>query len=503
MLRLYSNIYNLLLYLYPAGFRAKFGDEMRIVFNYTTTEARGYGWLPLVVVLIRELLDLPHCLLSEYRLVFQRREARMSNWVGLDNLLDEQFDIDEDAQPPATWKEMILVAVPFILPTLFLSIPQLLVVTGLASWESRFLSNLQTILGVSIVLFLLGGLIIAWRAKWPRWSASWYLFFGALIISPLLYLASLFEDVSRAADVFSEFAAFFLLPVVIAWFLYRVTRLDPIKGLLAVLPLLVLIWTLNMEFVPDQIEAPITMASFIIAALAAAALLRLSNWRIGLWLVILVIALIGLLYSYAGIYHGGSLPFSVPYPNPEEVLKNFMPQFLAVSTLVLGPLLAVSFRSIGLHSGLRGLISYRFVLLGMLFILASMMANFFLVSDSRVSDLRETGYFWLNLMFICGLLCYLAAVLILGQAFLRQQPMRAWLEYSLLSLLTLMLPVVLMMPLMGMINPNINELAGFGWIYSLPLTLIALLGFAWLLLAGWLVTHHNQRNGSHGEVQTA
>jgi hypothetical protein len=311
----------------------------------------------------------------------------------------------------------------------------------------------------------------------------------------------LFEDVSRAADVFSEFAAFFLLPVVIAWFLYRVTRLDPIKGLLTVLPLLVLIWTINMEFVPDQIEVPITMTSMIVASLAAAALLRLSNWRIGLWLVILVIALVGLLYSYAGIYHGGSLPFSAPYPNPVEVLKNFMPQFLAVSTLVLGPLLAVSFRGIGLHSGLRGLISYRLVLLGMLFILASVLANYFMLSDSRVQNLRQYGYYWLNLMFISGLLCYLVAVLFLGLAFLRRQPLRGLWEYSLLALLTLFLPIVLMMPVMRIFNLNFDALAAIRWIYTLPLILIALLGFAWLLLAGWLVTHHSHGNESPGELQ--
>ena len=135
----------------------------------------------------------------------------MSNWIGLDTLLDEQFDTDEDPLPAASRNEMILVGVPFILLILFLSIPQMLVVTGLTTWDSHALSILQIVIGVSVVLLLLSCLVIAWRAGWPRWAASWYIFFGAIFISPLIYLSNLYEDVSRAADVFNEAAAFLLL----------------------------------------------------------------------------------------------------------------------------------------------------------------------------------------------------------------------------------------------------------------------------------------------------
>ena len=77
-----------------------------------------------------------------------------------------------------------------------------------------------------------------------------------------------------------------------------------------------------------------------------------------------------------------------------------MPQFLAVASIVLGPFLAASFRGIGHHCGLTGQISYRFVLFGMLLILASVLANYFLMSDSRVHDLAVIGNFWSNLTFI-------------------------------------------------------------------------------------------------------
>jgi hypothetical protein len=60
-----------------------------------------------------------------------------------------------------------------------------------------------------------------------------------------------------------------------------------------------------------------------------------------------------------------------------------------------------------------------------------------------------------------------------------------------------------MMPLMRIFKLNFNALDPFAWFYSFPSTLITFLGFAWLLLSGWLVSHQNPRNGSPGEIQLA
>jgi hypothetical protein len=426
---------------------------------------------------------------------FQQWEGNM----GLESLLDRQFNAGS-TPPLPTRGETILVMVPFL--TLFtLSAPQLLVLSGAVTWESQVISILQVVIGIAVVLLLLGGLIYAWRVNWPRWSASWYFFFSLLFIGPLIYLSTIYEDVSLAADTFSEFAAFLLIPLVIALLLYWVTRLDPIKGLLAVLPVVLLIWMPNMEFVPDQIEVPITMLSLVIAAVGAAAIIRLGDWRISLWLAILVAGLVGLLYSYAGIYHGGSLPHSAPAPGLLEVLKNFIPQFLAAATIILGPFLAVSFRSIGRHSGLTGRISYHLALIGVFVILACALANFFQLSDSRVQELRGSTNLWLNELFLFGLLCYLVAVVILGGAYLRKRPVRGWLEYALLALLTLLLPAILMMPVMQIFITYFDAINSFAWIYSFPLVFNTLIGLAWLLLAGWLVTHHNQQNTSPTNLQ--
>lgn len=495
--RLLSWVYAALLNLFPKEYRHKFGDEPQEVFKLLMEDAHHQGSFAVLSLGMREIIAVLRSLLEEYWRVFEQREGNM----GLDNLLDWQFSAAERASPQPTRREIILVMAPFLILLFILSIPQLLLLSGAATRDAYTISIVQAIVGGSMPLLLLGSLIYAWRTKWPRWSATWYLPFCLLLMFPIVYLSTLFEDVSMLADIFSEFAAYFLLPMIIALLLYWVTRLDPIKGLLAVLPIVTFIWTPNMEFVPDQVEIPISILSMVFAAAGAVAILKLGDWRSGLRLTILVAALIGLPHSYAGIYLGGSLPSSAADPSILEVMKNFIPQFLAVSTIILGPFLAVSFRSIGRFSGLTGRISYHLILFGMFLMLVSVLANFFQMADSRVQSLRVSANLMLSELFLFGLAFYLIAVVLLGGAYLRRGPMRGWLEYTLLSLLTLLLPAVLMMPVMQPFSTYLLALNTFAWIYSLPLTVITSLGFTWLILAGWLVTHHNQQNNTPRKLQ--
>lgn len=493
--RLLSWVFARLLNLFPREYRHQFGDELQVVFNLVMEDAQRQRHMVLRRG-IREVLDILGSLLREHWRAIQMWEVNM----GLDHLLDQQFSTVVNSTTPPTRREKIFVMVPFLALLISTSVPRLLVLAGIVTWESQIISVLQVIFNVILALLLLGGFLYSWRTNWSRSSASWFIFFVLLFIMPPVYLITLFEDVSRFADLFTEFFGFFLLPLIIAFFLYWVTRQDPFKGLLAALPVAVFIWTPNMEFVPDQIEVPIFMVSMAVAAWGAVAILELGNWRIGLWIVILITALVGLLYSYAGIYHGGSLPFSAPGPNPLEVLKSYIPQFLAVSTIVLGPFLAVSFRSIGHHSGLTGRISYHLALFGLLLILVSVLANYPPMSDLRMRNFLGSIYLWLNELFLMGFFCYLVAVIILGFAFLSHHPMRAWLEYSLLALLTLFLPAVLMMPVMQQFRRYFDALEPFRRIYSFPLVSLAFLGITWLLLAGWLVTHHDKQDTSSANL---
>ncbi|MGD9094196.1 MAG: hypothetical protein PVF74_15215, partial [Anaerolineales bacterium] len=398
------------------------------------------------------------------------------------------------------WREVILGVVPFFLGMMIMSVPQLVVEAGWASWESGILSYSQNIFGVIILLLSFGVLIYAWRTDWPRWTGTWHFLFIILVVFPFIFLSTQFEDESRVADVFSEFAAVFVLPLLIAWVLYLVVRHDPVRTLLVVIPIVMLIWQPNMEFVPDQIEAPITIVSLFLAALTTIALLRWVVWRAGLWLVILLNAVVGLQFAYAGIYHGGSLPFIASGPSPLEVLKNFIPQFLAVSAIILGPFLAASFRAIGRKSGAAGKLGYHLVLLGMLLVFAGTLANFFMIWDNRLSIYRQTLDSWFTVVFILGLFCYISGVIFLRQAALNYFILPHWLDYFLLLILTLFLPLVLMMPVLDIFTHHSDPLLIFGVLSKGSVFMLNTIGLIWFLLSIWLITHRRRRNSDVGQV---
>jgi hypothetical protein len=373
-----------------------------------------------------------------------------------------------------------------------MSIPQLVVVAGWATWDAAYLPTTLNALGVMVLIVTLGVMIYAWRAGWPRWTATWYLLFMILAFSPLMLLSSYFEDSSLMADVFSELLAALILPLIIACVLYLVVRHDPIKALLAVTPIVVLIWQPNMEFVPDQIEAPINITSLFLAGLTTVTLIRWVQWRPGLWLVVLLNAVVGMMFAYAGIYHGGTLPYVAPGPSFMEVLKNFIPQFLAVSTIILGPFLAASFRCIGRNSGTKGNYGYHLVLLGMLLVLAGSLANFFIVWDDRLFIYKQTLEFWFTLTFILGLICYVAGTILLGQAAVQRNNLLGWLDYALLVIQTIYLPIVLLMPVIDMFSHKKDPLLLFDNISSQSPILLNALGLAWLFLTVWLITNRRR-----------
>ena len=113
-----------------------------------------------------------------------------------------------------------------------------------------------------------------------------------------------------------------------------------LKGILAALPVMGMTWFLHQEFVRDDLEGTITLASWLLVAVSAVLILRLNDLKAGVLLALGTNILIGLAYAYEGIYFGGTLNFDAPGANWIQVLRSFLPQWVAISTLVLGPLLA-------------------------------------------------------------------------------------------------------------------------------------------------------------------
>ncbi len=269
---------------------------------------------------------------------------------------DEQgaHPLMERKTPAAGWGEVILAALPFLLILLGEGLPMLLVEAGLLTWEDAGMRFLSTALTVVLVACLLVVFVLAWRRRWPAWSATWYLVF---CVPPLLLtvgLVSWLEQGQLEFNINQDAFIYIWMPLFVAVLLYAVSRLHPLRGLLAALPVIYLLWIPNMEFVADSIEIAITVTAILLVCLAIAFVLRRDDWRSGLYAILAMNLAVGALYAYAGIYHGGTLPSdaSGPFgPNPVEVVRSLIPQYLATSAILLGPLFAWRFRQTGLAGG--------------------------------------------------------------------------------------------------------------------------------------------------------
>jgi hypothetical protein len=226
----------------------------------------------------------------------------------------------------------------------------------------------------------------------------------------------------------------------------------------------------------------------LMLALAAMVAVRIGDWKMALWLFLATNFAVGFEFAYVGIYHGGTLPFSAAGPSLGEVVKSFIPAYLATSTLFLGPLLARRFREIGLRIGERGAIAYRLVLAGLLLMLAINLAGVSIgTNDSYLSGLVTSSSI-LNGFLLLAYALFLVGLVLLYRAARQNDALPDWIEALLLAVLPLGLPLVLVMPVVfGSIRP-INQVYGIPAMFYLPRLVPMIAGVAWLLLTTWLVS---------------
>ena len=478
-------VYAGLLRLYPAQFRREFGEEMQSVFAEALDACRLRGPGARLRLLGRELRNLPRNLLREWRDRegdMQRSDAKPMRRG------DSTWSSGRRASTPG-WDQAFLGALPFVMILIVDALPKLLVRAGVSGRESAGTQVLNVVLaalwGGTFVL----ALVLAWRRGWPLWSAIWYLFFAALPLGLLSWLLS-FALPGQVSSQLSEIEVYLVIPLSIAGLLYWVTRLDRLRGSLAALPVLYVLWLPNMEqtpnhIIPLHIEIVIKAASIALISLTIMLIIRYGDWRTGLWAILATILAVGLQFSYAGIYYGGTLPFTAPGPNPIEVLRSFIPQYLVAGAIILGPRLAWMFRQTGRRSGVSGKVGYHLALLGLLVIMAANLA-------SLMSGLNNyTGYGWLS--YTLGRSIYLAlGGYILGLAMLywgarRSGALLDLVEMVLLAILPVALPLTFALPFITSTSP-VSYVYGIPLLWDLPQSLVLGAGLVWLALAAWLVT---------------
>jgi hypothetical protein len=402
---------------------------------------------------------------------------------------EQGVDLIKGRTPAASWGEVILAALPFLLIMPARGLPMLLVKLGLLTWEDAGMRILNTTLIVVLVACLLAIFILAWRRKWPGWSATWYLFF---CIPPLLLVVGLLNLLTQGQlelTISQDVVMYIGFPLFVAVLLYAVTRLDPLRGLLAALPVIYLLWTPNMEFVPDSIELPIEIASILLVCLAVAFALRRGDWRQGLYAILAMNLVVGAMYSYAGIYYGGTLPFVASGPDLVEVLRSLIPQYLATSAILLGPLFAWKFRQMGLAGGRGGKTAYHLVLAGLLLVIMANLVGLMrtLQVDSPGSSASDSMW----LVIILGLGIYLAGVVWLYRYETFPRTASGWAQGSLLALLPLGIPVMFMLPFISWKWP-VSNVYGIPLLWVLPHAVSLSLGLVWLGLSVWVITRRGE-----------
>jgi hypothetical protein len=434
-----QRFYALILRLYPPDFQREFGAEMQEVFQAASRQEQSRGFWFSLAYFLKELLDLPSSLLGQYGWTLFSKEKRMSGALGLEaNPGGMTGSLGFSDPQPSSWKELLLAALPF-LAMAYTGLTTLLYGLGVVSRKASFISVLSVVLGIGMLLVALGTFVYAWRKKFPRWSAAWYGFWLVAALLPLLLLTNLWDP--------PQFFYIVVQPLLwggillgLAWFLYRLSCRDAVKGILAALPAMGLTWTYFQEFVRDDLEGAIALTSWLLIALAAVAIVRLNTLKAGVLLALGVNFIIGLAYAYEGIYFGGTLDFDAPGANWIQVLRTFFPHWVGISTLIIGPLLARRYRELGYRLQPAGLILYRLVLAGLLLMLAANLANTLVYTTDDLRHQLQNEDQVLNSIAWAGLAAFLVGMLFLSRKVIQEKAAGGIQRLWLLGIFSVLLP---------------------------------------------------------------
>jgi len=261
--------------------------------------------------------------------------------------LSKSNGIRIEERHPGAWGAAFLAGLPHLLMGLLICLGRLSV------FDVYQTSNtIPVIIGVALALLVAAMLILAWRRRWPLWSASWYLY-GAWVTMAVLSLAIESLDLR---DSWRYTNALF-----VGWILFCITGYFAIlsrsnlHGLLSVAFLFPLLGVMMLEFIPNPIEGWLALGVGLLAALAAGAIVRVGELRPALVLVFGLNLVSGLAWAYISEYKMEDLPAGIPAHLPK--FSNFLELLALYSLFGLG-VLALPFILRGLwHYGKRKLSS--------------------------------------------------------------------------------------------------------------------------------------------------
>jgi hypothetical protein len=360
-------VYRLVLSLYPPPFRARFGEEMEEVFLAGLEEARQRGRL--AEFLLGEALRLPGSLADVYLWAMRSPGVQqMALPGGGGGVTGGAGD---------GWGPSLMGGLPHLIIGLLIVVSSLL-----TEWLAVDTNLLSLLLFGAFFLLGLGVLVYNIRKGWKRWSASWLFYLLMIAIIFLSYVLNLLMKPDQGNWLYEVQTT--IIPLVIAYLLYKMACAERVSGLLAALPITGLMWFFFEEFVPEVPKLLATGWMFLVVFSAAVLILRTPRFAAALGLALLVPALSGLPFATLGVYLGGTLPFSQPGPSPQEVLRQYLPFLAMAAAVALGPQMAAVLRRVGQASAKAGgKVYYRLALGGMLLGLLLSMLQFGIASSDQ------------------------------------------------------------------------------------------------------------------------
>jgi len=455
-------LFSLALKLYPRQFRFQFTSEMEEIFHAGLLQACEEGTL--AGFILRELFQLPGSLAGVYMWSMsagQGRQVTVSSVGGGGT---------SGVNPPGEgWGASFMAG----LPHLFMGI--LILSFEIIFGIQVINQNVLYLLLICFSLSLIGVLIYSISRGWKSWSASWIIYMFIMAILLLSQVANAIPHTIIRDNAWVYEVQVLLLPLILAYLLYKIASRDRLRGLLAAIPPMAILWLYFLEFVPTLQKSLAWGWMFLLAFTATVMMLRTRRFSVALGLAMAIPVLGGFPFVYLGVYMGGTLPFSEPGPSLLEVFRQYLPFLAMVLTIVLGPQLAVKLRAVGLKSAkMGGKIYYRLALGGILLGLAMTLVQW-VISTTDISIPQKV----MQLSFITSLMLYLVGFVLLAWSVKRREELtdKKDLALQLVALFILLpfVPIVILLAIPGGIIDQTGT-----WLLSLAV-------ITWVFAASWVV----------------
>jgi hypothetical protein len=374
-----EDLFSLSMKLYPRQFRERFADEMEEVFFSGLSDAKQNGVI--AGYLIKELLHLPSNLIGIYMWSLRMDKSKQ---VAVSSIGNGSGGVD---LPGEGWSSSIMAGLPHLLMAIMIVGSEILfkILDG-----SQQVIGLIFVAGVSILV--VGMIVYSLMHGWKIWSATWLVYIFGIAITLVSLLANAIPDTLIKNNNLVYEIQTLVIPLLLAYLLYKIACKDRFWGLLAAIPPATIIWTVFLEFVPSLQKSIAWGWIFLLAFTASVLIVRTKHFTTAMIIALAVSVLGGLPFVYLGVYMGGTLPFSEPGPSLQEVLRQYLPFVVVAMTLVLGPQLALKIRTIGhQYSKQRGKIFYRLALGGILLGLVFSMIQWVSAASSGVDVQASTS----------------------------------------------------------------------------------------------------------------